>query len=50
MSGDLFEKITSLAKRRGFIYPGSGIYGGLAGFYDFGPLGRELKNNIKNTW
>ncbi len=47
---DLMEKITSLAKRRGFIYPGSEIYGGLAGFWDYGPLGVELKNNIKREW
>ncbi|MEK7598833.1 MAG: glycine--tRNA ligase, partial [Patescibacteria group bacterium] len=43
-----FEKIVALAKRRGFIYPGSEIYGGLAGFWDYGPLGVELKNNVKN--
>ena len=42
------EKIISLAKRRGFIYSGSEIYGGLGGFWDYGPLGVELKNNIKN--
>jgi len=47
---DLLEKVTALAKRRGFIYPGSEIYGGLAGFYDFGPLGTELKFNIKQSW
>lgn len=47
---DLMEKVTSLAKRRGFIYPGSEIYGGLAGFWDYGPLGVELKNNIKRQW
>lgn len=44
------EKIVSLTKRRGFIYPSSEIYGGFAGFWDFGPLGVELKNNIKNNW
>lgn len=44
------EKIISLAKRRGLIYQGSEIYGGLAGTWDFGPLGVELKNNIKNMW
>ena len=44
------EKIISLAKRRGFIYPGSEIYGGLANSWDYGPLGVELKNNIKNLW
>ncbi len=44
------DTIVSLAKRRGFIYPGSEIYGGLAGTFDYGPLGVALKNNIKNIW
>ncbi|MFC1625547.1 glycine--tRNA ligase [Patescibacteria group bacterium] len=44
------EKITSLAKRRGFIFQGSEIYGGYQGFWDYGPLGVELKNNIKRLW
>lgn len=44
------EKLVSLAKRRGFIYQGSEIYGGLAGTWDFGPYGLALKNNIKNLW
>ncbi|MBI2622643.1 MAG: glycine--tRNA ligase, partial [Candidatus Levybacteria bacterium] len=44
------EKIVALCKRRGFIYPGSEIYGGIAGFWDYGPLGVELKNNIKKQW
>lgn len=44
------EEIVSLAKRRGFIYPGSEIYGGLAGTYDYGPLGVALKNNVKALW
>lgn len=44
------EKIVSLCKRRGFVYPGSEIYGGLANTYDYGPLGSELKNNIKQAW
>ncbi len=44
------EKIVSLCKRRGFVYPGSEIYGGMANSYDYGPLGVELKNNIKNEW
>lgn len=44
------EDIISLAKRRGFIYPGSEIYGGMAGMYDFGPYGVELLNNIKKAW
>ena len=47
---DLMEKIVSLCKRRGFIYQGSEIYGGLAGTWDYGPLGVALKNNIKNIW
>lgn len=44
------EKIASLAKRRGFIYQGSEIYGGLAGTWDYGPLGVALKKNIKDLW
>lgn len=44
------EKIVSLCKRRGFIYPGSEIYGGLRGTWDYGPLGNELKYNIKQEW
>ncbi|MFH0863628.1 MAG: glycine--tRNA ligase [Candidatus Gottesmanbacteria bacterium] len=47
---DLMEKITALCKRRGFIYPGSEIYGGFGGFWDYGPLGVELKNNLKREW
>jgi glycyl-tRNA synthetase len=46
----LMEKIVSLSKRRGFVYQGSEIYGGLAGTWDYGPLGIELKNNIKQLW
>ncbi|MBR2295670.1 MAG: glycine--tRNA ligase [Clostridiales bacterium] len=44
------EKIVSLAKTRGFVYPGSDIYGGLANAWDFGPLGVALKNNVKAAW
>ena len=44
------EKIVSRCKRRGFIYPNSEIYGGLQGFYDYGPLGVEMKNNLKGLW
>lgn len=44
------EKIIALCKGRGFIYPGSEIYGGLANTWDYGPLGVELKNNIKKAW
>lgn len=47
---DLLEKISSLCKRRGIIYPGSEIYGGYQGFWDYGPIGVELKNNIKREW
>jgi glycyl-tRNA synthetase len=47
---ELMEKIVSLCKRRGFVYPGSEIYGGLAGTWDYGPLGVTLKNNVKNLW
>jgi len=47
---ELMEKIVSLCKRRGFIYPGSEIYGGLNGFWDYGPLGVELKRNVKDAW
>jgi len=43
---DLMEKIVSLCKRRGFVYPGSEIYGGFQGVYDFGPLGVGMKNNL----
>ncbi len=44
------DKLVALCKNRGFIYPGSEIYGGLANTWDFGPLGVELKNNIKKAW
>jgi glycyl-tRNA synthetase len=47
---DLMDKVASLAKRRGFIYQGSEIYGGLANTYDYGPMGVELLRNIKNLW
>jgi len=47
---DRMERIVALAKRRGFIFPGSEIYGGLNGFWDYGPLGVELKRNIKDAW
>jgi glycyl-tRNA synthetase len=50
VDSDLMTKIVSLCKRRGFIFPGSEIYGGIQGFYDYGPLGVELKNNIKREW
>lgn len=44
------EKIVSLSKSRGFVFPGSEIYGGLANTWDYGPLGVELKNNVKRAW
>lgn len=44
------EKIVALAKNRGFVFPGSDIYGGLANSWDYGPLGVELKNNVKKAW
>jgi glycyl-tRNA synthetase len=49
-SEDLMEKIIALCKRRGFIYQGSEIYGGLAGTWDYGPLGVTLKKNIERLW
>src|SRR5438105_7217945 len=47
---DVMEHIVSLSKRRGFIYPASEIYGGINGFWDYGPLGVLLKNNIRDWW
>ena len=44
------EDMAVFCKRKGFVYPTSEIYGGIAGFYDFGHLGVELKNNIKKEW
>ena len=44
------DKIDALAKGRGFVYPGSEIYGGLANTWDYGPIGVELKNNVKKAW
>ena len=44
------EKVVALCKNRGFVYPGSEIYGGLANSWDYGPLGVELKNNVKKAW
>jgi len=44
------EKVSALAKRRGFIWPGSDLYGGLANVYDFGPYGEELKENVRKLW
>ncbi|HKC14615.1 MAG TPA: glycine--tRNA ligase [Patescibacteria group bacterium] len=50
MADNLMEKLVALCKRRGFIFQSSEIYGGLQGFWDYGPLGVELKNNIKKQW
>ena len=47
---DRLENIVGLAKRRGFVYPSSEIYGGLRASWDYGPLGVELKNNVKRQW
>lgn len=47
---DLMEKIVSLCKRRGFVFPGSDIYGGLANSWDFGPYGSQMKKNIRDHW
>src|ERR1700722_11986931 len=46
----LMEKIVSLCKRRGFIFQSSEIYGGINGFWDYGPMGAELKRNVKEAW
>jgi glycyl-tRNA synthetase len=50
MPAQTMDQVVSLCKRRGFIFPGSAIYGGLQGTYDYGPLGVELKNNLKQAW
>ena len=50
MAEKTMDEIIAFSKRRGFVYPGSEIYGGLAGVYDFGPYGVELYNNIKKSW
>jgi glycyl-tRNA synthetase len=49
-TNELMEKIVSLCKRRGFIFQSSEIYGGINGFWDYGPLGAELKRNVKDAW
>lgn len=49
MSGDM-KDLVALCKRRGFIFPASEIYGGINGFWDYGPLGTELKNNLRDSW
>jgi glycyl-tRNA synthetase len=50
MMPELMEKIVSLCKRRGIVFPGSEIYGGLQNSWDYGPLGAQLKKNIKDEW
>jgi len=50
MADNLMDKIVSVCKRRGFIFPSSDIYGGLANTWDYGPYGVELKNNVKRAW
>ena len=50
MPQDIYDKVMMLAKRRGFIYPSFEVYGGVAGFYDYGPIGSQLKNNVENLW
>ena len=50
MTATSMEQLTSLCKRRGFVYQSGEIYGGVQGLYDYGPLGVELKNNIKSAW
>src|SRR3989344_3773301 len=50
IENDLMGKIVSLAKRRGFVFQGSEIYGGLGGTYDWGHYGLAIKNNIKQSW
>ena len=49
-SAKTMDQIVALCKNRGFVYPGSEIYGGLANSWDYGPLGVELKNNVKRAW
>ena len=49
-ASDVAEKLTSLAKRRGFVFPSSEIYGGAGATWDYGPLGVETKNNVKRAW
>jgi len=50
MAGATMDKIVSLCKRRGFLFQGSELYGGLQGTWDYGPMGAELKNNVKRAW
>ena len=50
MSKISIEQIAAFCKRKGFVFPSSEIYGGMSGFFDYGPLGMELARNIKNLW
>src|SRR5688572_32828298 len=50
MAADRFDSVVSLAKRRGFVFPSSEIYGGTRSAYDYGPLGGELKENVRKQW
>ena len=50
MAADLIDNVVSLCKRRGFVYPSSEIYGGQRAAWDYGPLGVELKENVKRQW
>ena len=50
MTAKNMEDLVSLCKRRGFIFPSNDVYGGMKGLYDFGPMGVELKMNLKNSW
>mgnify|MGYP000356325584 CR=1 FL=1 len=50
LTNDVMDRIVALCKRRGFIFQSSEIYGGINGFWDYGPLGVELKRNIKEAW
>ncbi|MEK9200620.1 MAG: glycine--tRNA ligase, partial [Patescibacteria group bacterium] len=50
MNNLVMEKVVALCKRRGFVFPGSEIYGGLSNSWDFGPVGIQLKKNIKDLW
>lgn len=50
MVAKTMDQLVSLCKRRGFIFQNADIYGGLQGVYDYGPLGVELKNNLKSAW
>ena len=50
LRSDRLDAVVNLSKRRGFVYPSSDIYGGLRAAWDYGPLGVELKNNVKRQW